>query len=141
MIMIIAALLVLSAGGGGAWWYLHRAPQDAVPKAAAIKPPLFHSLDAFTVNLVEEGGEHFLQLSVVLQVEDDKAVDQIKTYLPVIRSRMLLLLSAKRPSDLTNSQGKKQLVDELVGAARESLPASTPERGVRGAFLGAFVIQ
>jgi flagellar FliL protein len=140
--LIIVALLVLAgAGGGAAWWFYGRAHEPTEAKASAVKPPVFHTLDPFTVNLAEENGDHYLQVSVVYQVADNKAVDEVKTYLPVIRNRILLLLSAKRPSELTSAEGKQKLVDELVAAARASIPGESPERGITGAFLGAFVIQ
>ena len=143
LVPILLAVIVLMAGGAGAgWWFFGRGPIDhAEAKAAPAKPPVFHNLEPFTVNLAEENGDHYLQVSVVYQVADEKAVDQVKTYLPIIRNRILLLLSAKRPSELSTADGKQKLVNELVTAARESIPGTTPERGVTGAFLGAFVIQ
>jgi flagellar FliL protein len=65
----------------------------------------------------------------------------MKTYMPVIRNRILLLLSSKTPSDISSLDGKKKLVAELVAAARESVPGATPERGIDSAFLSSFVIQ
>ena len=142
LLLIIVALLVLGgAGGGGAWWFFGRAHDAAEPKVAKAKPPVFHTLDPFTVNLAEENGDHYLQVAVVYELGDDKAIDKVKTYLPVIRNRILLLLSAKRPSELAGAEGKQKLVNELVAAARESIPGDTPQRGVTGAYLGAFVIQ
>ena len=141
MLVLAIVLLLAGAGGGAAWWFLGRTHAESEPKPAAVKPPVFHTLEPFTVNLAEENGDHYLQLSVVYQVADEKAVDQVKTYLPVIRNRILLLLSAKRPSELTTAEGKQKLVDELVGAARASIPGTTPDRGITSAFLGAFVIQ
>jgi flagellar FliL protein len=142
LLIVVLLLVVFAAGGGGAaWWFLGRGAAPAEHKAEVVKPPVFHTLDPFTVNLAEENGDHYLQLSVVYQVADEKAVDQVKTYLPVIRNRILLLLSAKRPSELNTPEGKQKLVTELVAAARESIPGTTPDHGVTGAFLGAFVIQ
>ena len=141
LLLVLLVLLVLGAGGGGAaWWFLGRA-HEAEAKPAAVKPPVFHNLDPFTVNLAEENGDHYLQVSLVFQVADEKVVDQVKTYLPIIRNRILLLLSSKRPSELSTPEGKQKLVDELVAAARASIPGSAPDRGITGAFLGAFVIQ
>jgi len=140
MLALVLLLVLGGAGGGAAWWFVGRA-HEAEAKPAAIKPPVFHTLEPFTVNLAEENGDHYLQLSVVYQVADDKAVDHVKVYLPVIRNRILLLLSAKRPSELQTAEGKQKLVEELVGAARASIPGTDPDRGITGAFLGAFVIQ
>jgi len=142
LMLVLLLLIVLGGGGGGAaWWFLGRTPGEAEAKPAAVKPPVFHTLDPFTVNLAEENGDHYLQLSIVYQVADEKVVDGVKMYLPVIRNRILLLLSAKRPSELATPEGKQKLVDELVTAARASIPGTTPDRGITGAFLGAFVIQ
>jgi flagellar FliL protein len=139
--ILLVLVLLCGAGGGGAWWFLGRAHEPTEAKAAPAKPPVFHTLDPFTVNLAEENGDHYLQVSVVYQLADEKAVEQVKTYLPVIRNRILLLLSAKRPSEINSAEGKQNLVADLVTAARESMPGTTPERGITGALLGAFFIQ
>ena len=154
IIAIVAALLL--AGGGAAAWYFLRA-KDPVPAAATPgapgaapaaeakhdsgKPPVFMTLEPFTVNLQQEGGEHFLQAGIVFQVADQKTVEAMKTYMPIIRNRILFLLSSKAPSDINTLDGKKKLAVELVAAVRESLPGTTPERGVDSAFLSSFVIQ
>jgi hypothetical protein len=62
--------------------------------------------------------------------------------MPIIRNRILLLLSGKLPSELTQVDGKQKLVAELLLVARESLPeGAKPDRGIAGAFLSSFVIQ
>ena len=139
--LIALVMLVLIAGAsGGAWWYL-RGSHEPQAKSTAVKPPVFHSMEPFTVNLLEENGDHYLQVAVVLQVEEDKVTEQVKTYLPIIRNRILLLLSGKRPSELATPEGKERLVAEILKATREAIPGTTPERGVTSAYLGAFVIQ
>jgi flagellar FliL protein len=141
LLFIIIAVLVLGAGGGGAWFWLHQ-QHPAEAKVAEKKPPVFVTLEPFTVNLLQEGGDHYLQVGIVFQVEGDKAVDAMKTYMPVIRNRILLVLSGKHPSELSQVDGKQKLVSELVLVARESLPeGTTPERGIDGALLSSFVIQ
>ena len=136
----LAVLILGLAGGGGTWYWLH---QDHAPaKAAEKKPPVFVTLEPFTVNLLQEAGDHYLQVGIVYQVDGDKTVDAMKTYMPIMRNRILLLLSGKHPSELAQVDGKQKLVTELMQVARESLPeGETPERGVDGAFLSAFVIQ
>jgi flagellar FliL protein len=150
-LIIGLVVLLLAAVGGGAAWFFLRAPAPApgaapgTPGADAkhtdTKPPVFVTLEPFTVNLQQENGDHYLQAGIVIQVTDAKAVDAMKTYMPVIRNRILLLLSSKTPSDISSLDGKKKLVAELVAAARESVPGATPERGIDSAFLSSFVIQ
>src|SRR5206468_1618094 len=103
------SLLVLAAAGGGAWFALKPSAGHTVA-VAEKKAPVFVNMEPFTVNLQPENGDHYLQVGVVYQVTDDKATDTMKTYMPVIRSRLLLLLSAKRPSELATGEGKKKLV-------------------------------
>ena len=150
-LIIGLVVLLLAAVGGGAAWFVLRAPAPGAapgaPGAAAdakrpdTKPPVFVTLEPFTVNLQQESGDHYLQAGIVFQVADQKAVDAMKTYMPVIRNRILLLLSSKTPGDIASLDGKKKLVTELVAAARESVPGTTQERGIDSAFLSSFVIQ
>ncbi|MFO1413503.1 MAG: flagellar basal body-associated protein FliL [Burkholderiales bacterium] len=145
LILAVVLVLLLAGGGGAAWYFLgHRGGDEKHEAAKAEKkaPPTFVTLDPFTVNLQEEGGaDHYLQVGIVYQVADAKTVDQLKAYMPVIRSKILLQLSSKRPSEISNLAGKQKLVDELVDTARKSLPGETPERGIDGALLSSFVIQ
>jgi flagellar FliL protein len=145
LLIIVGGLVALLAAGGagGWWWYSQRASAApaAEAKAAAPKAPIFINLEPFTVNLLEENGDHYLQVAVVYQVSDDKVTELLKTYMPVLRSRILLMLSSKRPSEISSPEGKTKLVADLVTAARESVPGLTPERGISQAFLAAFVIQ
>jgi len=145
LLIVSLVLVVLLAGGGGAaWWFLGRHAGEEKHEAKAEKkaPPVFVTLEPFTVNLQEEGGtDHYLQVGIVYQVADGKVTDQLKAYMPVIRSRILVALSAKRPSELASVEGKHKLVDELVATARTALPGETPERGIDGALLSSFVIQ
>jgi flagellar FliL protein len=145
LFLIIGVLvLLLGAGGAGAWWYYRgHANPDAKHEAAAEKkaPPTFVTLEPFTVNLLEESGDHYLQVGIIYQVTDAKVGDVMKVYMPVLRNRILLTLSSKRPGDIATLEGKQKLVAELVTAARESIPGEAPERGIEIAFLSAFVIQ
>ena len=141
LVAVLALVALAGAGGGGAWWWVGRDGGSVQASVPTTRPPVFLNLEPFTVNLVEEEGEHYLQTSIVYQVSDEKVVETMKQYLPVIRNRILLLLSSKRPSELASAAGKAKLVDELTTAVRESIPGTTAERGVITAYLGAFVIQ
>lgn len=134
-------LLLLLAGGGAAWHLLHGAPDGAAESSKPTAKPLFVSLEPFTVNLAEEDGDHYLQIGIVYQVTDDKIGDVMKLHMPILRNRLLLLLSAKKPTELSTAEGKKKLVDELVVAARESLPGTSEDKGVTTALLASLVIQ
>jgi len=149
LVWIVLGVVLLAGIGGAAWFMLRPATaaahvdesKAAGATATVAAPPVFLNLEPFTVNLIEENGDHYLQVGVVYQMADNKAVDTAKVYMPVLRNKLLLLLSSKRPSELASLEGKNKLVAELIGAARESVPGGPPERGVVSAYLSAFVIQ
>jgi flagellar FliL protein len=151
--LVIVIVLMLAGGGGAAWYFMKDSGEEKATTAAdkgkakgkenakGQKPPVFVNLEPFTVNLASEGSDRYLQTTIVMQMSDDKAAEAMKVYMPVIRNRVLMLLSSKRPSEIESVEGKQKLVTELVAAARETVPGSTPERGATGALFSSFVIQ
>jgi flagellar FliL protein len=125
LIAIIAAVL-LAAAAGAAWWFLGRSSgDDEEEPRAASKPAVFLPVDQFTVNLQpDDGGQQFLQVAMTLKVEDQETVDAIKALLPEVRSRVLLLLSSKKASQLTSPEGKTKLAEEIIREVSAPLPQS-----------------
>lgn len=133
LIIIIAAVLVLVlVGGGAAVMLLKKKPpaeegedgeaiEAPVKKAQAKKsdhPPTFVPLDPFTVNLADKDVDRFAQVGVTLQVEDPKFADQIKAYMPAIRSNVLMVLAHKTAAELLTKEGKEKLAKDIM---RESV--------------------
>ncbi len=145
LVILVALFALLVIGGGGAAWWFHQKAASAgaegdeakAKKVESGKPPVFVTLENFTVNLA--GGDHFMQLGLVLQVKDEETAEKIKAYLPMIRNRILLLLSAKTPEELESPKGKQALIDELLASSREPLHAEG-ER-VQAVLLGSMLIQ
>ncbi|MBL8280128.1 MAG: flagellar basal body-associated FliL family protein [Pelomonas sp.] len=133
LIIILAAVLVLVLVGGGAAFMLLKkkpaaeegedgeaveAPVKAKAHAKPDHPPTFVPLDPFTVNLADKDVDRFAQVGVTLQVEDPKFADQIKAYMPAIRSNVLMVLSHKTAAELLSREGKEKLAKEIM---RESV--------------------
>ncbi len=142
MIIILAALVVL-AGGGAAWFFMQpKADHKAEVKHEEVaKAPVFLPLEAFTVNLQPDPDEKFLQLDVSLQLENLEEVEKIKAQMPAIRSRLLLLLSSKHASEISTSEGKKQLTDEIIAEMKKPLDPNGKPQKIMGVFFTSFVIQ
>ena len=155
LILIAAAVVILLGAAAGAAWFFAQSDEPAPPaakgKSAAKgkdkevekekKPSVFMSMDTFTVNLQEENGGHYLQTSIVFEVADEKTADLIKTQMPVIRSKMLLLLSSKRPSDIKSHEGKEKLASEIADEARKHARLKSPELALTNVHFNSFVIQ
>jgi flagellar FliL protein len=142
-VMIALLLLVLGIGGGSAWYFLGSSGEPAAPaKQEPPKPPVFLPMDQFTVNLQSDSGtDQFLQVAFTLQVADQEQVELIKTYMPLVRSRLLLLLSSKKASEISGVEGKKKLSEEIIAQVKQPfLPQGAPQ-AVTGVFFTSFVIQ
>ncbi|RJX34172.1 MAG: flagellar basal body-associated protein FliL [Oxalobacter sp.] len=143
IIFLLIFFLLLAGGGGGAWWYFmgNDDAKDATKKVDKAGPPIFLSLEQFTLNLQPEGVEHYLQVSITLQVASKDDVEQIKLYMPQIRSRILLLLTSKKASEIGTLEGKKKLVEEIK--AQVNLPVTPQDKPqtVVNVFFTSFVIQ
>jgi flagellar protein FliL len=154
MIFALAGLLVLGGGGAGAWVFMkghatddeaHEEPTAAKKKKKKkvdpSKPPVFLAMDQFTVNLQPEVGEQFLQIAFTLQLPDQPQVDLVKLYQPLVRSRLLMLLSGKKASELATPDGKKKLADEIIAAVNQPFIPDGEPQDVTGVFFTSFVIQ
>jgi flagellar FliL protein len=123
-LLLIAAVVVvlLAAGAGTAWWFMQSAENDE-EAAVESKPSIFLPLEQFTVNLQPEEGQQFLQVAMTLKVADPEIAEGIKAQMPQVRSRVLFLLSSKKPSQIGTLEGKNTLTDELIQELEAVLPA------------------
>lgn len=132
ILMVVAALLVLGGGGGAAWYFMKPAAMGGAEQAAAHakKPPSYSTLDPFTVNLADPGGERFVQLSVVLAMVDTAASNKVTDSLPAVRNAILMLLSTKTSQELLTLEGKTKLAAEIAIAAGAQLGWTAPAHAV-----------
>ncbi len=141
LIIIIAAALALAggAGGGAVVMMKKKAAAAAAAEAAdedgsesdAAAPveekhpsadhktvPTFVPLEPFVVNLADKESDRFAQIGVTLEVDDAKFADDLKAYMPAIRSGILMVLAHKTSEQLLQPEGKLALAREIM---RESV--------------------
>ncbi|MEI7429533.1 MAG: flagellar basal body-associated protein FliL [Betaproteobacteria bacterium] len=160
LIIVAAALVLLLAIGGGAAYFLMKGHANtegedgevSTEKAKADKKkgakeaaPVYVALDAFTVNLVPENSDQFLQLIISLEVSDLHIGDKVKSYTPKIRNNVMMLLSGKKASELITKEGKmtltneiRDLVNEILEPGNKSNPSDAP---VKEVLFTSFIIQ
>lgn len=160
LIIIIAAVfvLLLAAGGGAAYFLMKGHAQEdedgeVVTEKAKVekkKPgkeavPVYVALDAFTVNLVPENGDQFLQLIVSVEVADLHIGDRVKQFTPKIRNNVMMLLSAKKASELITKEGKVSLANEIRDLMNDILEPGSKgkpdEAPVKEVLFTSFIIQ
>jgi flagellar FliL protein len=142
LILIVAVLIVaLGASGAGAWFFLGGKDKTTVAKHEPAPAPVFVNLEPFTVNLQPEDGAQYLQVTMVLQVKNEEAADQVKQHMPQVRSRLLDLMSSKTASDINSKDGKHKLADEIVAQIKLPFAKDATPQEVGSVFFTDLVIQ
>lgn len=138
--MLSLIVLLLIGGGAGGWYYWgsRNAGQPAPVKAG---PPTFVALDSFTVNLQPDPQDHYLQIGITLQVPGKDEAELMKLHMPQVRSRLLLLLSSKKASDLSNVEGKNKLAQEIAEQVKLPFRPEGAQQPITNVFFTSFVIQ
>jgi flagellar FliL protein len=140
MVMIIMGVLVVGLGGGAAWFFTRSTGEHHEKPKPAAKPELV-VIEPFTVNLQPENGEQYLQVQFSLQVSNLEQAEVIKNNMARVRSRVLLLLSAKKASELTSVEGKRQLSTEIMAAVKQPFADKAPPQEVSDVLFTSFIIQ
>lgn len=140
MVIAIAGVLV-AALGGGAGWYFMQGSSDGGAQVKKAEKPEFVVLDQFTVNLQFENGDQYLQIAMTLQVSDLEQADLIKLNMARVRNRVLILLSSKKASELTTTEGKDLLAKQIVAAVNQPFAKGDKPQQVRDVLFTSFIIQ
>jgi flagellar FliL protein len=145
MVMMIAGVLILGAAGGAAY-FMTRPSKDKAEETHKKKEvsaePAFVKIDSFTVNLQpENGAEQYLQIEFQLQVNDLLEVDLFKKNMPKARSRLLLLLSGKRASEINTVEGKRALATEIIAVMKQPFADKGEPQAVTDVLFTNFIIQ
>lgn len=157
MIMIVAAALIsLGIGAGGAFFFASSqvAPAPAVvqtpeaeiamEKAAAKQRQMtvdfkdrLYSLEPFVVNVTGDGYNRFLKLRVELEANDTRLKEELDARLPQVRDALIVLLSSKQLSDITDFEGKALLKEDILERVNDLLDTGS----VRSILFTEFVVQ
>jgi flagellar FliL protein len=141
--IIVAAVLLLGAGGGAAAWYFSgpKAPEKEHKKTVKAVKPEYVPVDSFTVNLQPETGDQYLQVQFTLQVAGAEQAEIIKDNMAQVRSRVLLLLSGKKASEINTVDGKRQLAGEILNTIKVPFAEHGAEQEVTDVLFTSFIIQ
>ena len=128
LMIIIVAVVLLGGGAGGAWFYRQKraaaaaTDEEPVAHAPAEKhAPTYLPMESMVVNLADGGGERFAQIGVTLDIENEKTAEKIKTYMPAIRSSVLMLVSQRTSEELLKRDGKEKLASDIVNEVSRAI--------------------
>jgi flagellar FliL protein len=150
VLILICVLFVLTLGMGGGmfmiWTKLGTLSAQAswvdgdknAEKAKAEQSGKVVSLDTFIVNLADPGGNRYLRVTMDLEVIGGKpAEDEVARRTPQLRDAILMILPTKRYIDISTTEGKTAMRDELIGAVNTLLASAKVNR----IYFKEFVIQ
>ncbi|APR97462.1 flagellar basal body protein FliL [Pandoraea thiooxydans] len=140
-LLIGIVLLLMSVTGTAAAVYLmHRNKSDA-HRVKPPAPPVFVSMEPFTVNLADTDSDRYLHIGLALKVSDTTNQQRIVEHMPEVRSRILLLLASKQVSDLGTIADKHKLASEIRTLVDQPFGAGLPAQQVTNVLFTDFVIQ
>jgi len=130
-LFIIIGLVVLIAGAVGGYMYMQHAaeakkhqeeeakrPENILKKQLMERkenaPPIYIPLEEMVVNLPGRGGEHYLQAKIVLRTNDSATEGKIKNFMPVIRDKIITVLSSRQMQELATVEGKVMMAREIA---------------------------
>lgn len=128
IIAIVVVLVLIGGGVGGYMWYSAKKKKEAEEAEVTLesklkaqmqykkenKAPRFVKMDPFTVNLPSKGGEHYLQVEMVLRVGEGGVEGKIKEFMPVVQDRIITVLSSRSMEQLATVEGKEILGKEIA---------------------------
>lgn len=163
MLLAIVGVVLLLVAGGGTWLALRLLSGDKTPPAEtkveaaapaapekdeknaqkpAHKQAMYEVLDpAFLANYQVAGRSHYLQVSLAVMARDQGAIDAVSAHMPLLRNRIVILLSGEVFEQLQTDEGRAQLQQKLLAALQEILKKETGKPQIEQIFFINFVMQ
>jgi flagellar FliL protein len=131
MLFIIIGVVVLLIAAVGGYMYMQstaeakkiqeaeaKRPENILKKQLMERkenaPPIYIPLEEMIVNLPGRGGEHYLQAKIVLRTNDSATEGKIKSFMPVIRDKIITVLSSRQMQELATVEGKVMMAREIA---------------------------
>lgn len=142
LIVTLIAITAVSAGIVGTWYGM-KIPNIGEMGSASPKAELttFVDLDVFTVNLLPEENNQYLQVGLTAKTRETTVIAEIKKQMPDIRNRVLLLLSSQQAASLASIAGKQQLSRQITDEIKQSLNSEELQEDVLEVLFTSFVMQ
>lgn len=96
-----------------------------------------YPLETFVVNLSDQGRTRYLKVTIQLEMDKQEATQEVATKIPQVKDALIILLSSKTVDEVTATEGKYQLRDEIVARVNQFLTKGM----VITAYFTDFVVQ
>ena len=96
-----------------------------------------YPLDPFTVNLRSDSDRRYLKTAISLELSGPDLSTELDKKKPVLRDRIIRILSSKTLAEVASRKGKQKLSDQIMN----TLNAMITKGQVKGIYFTEFVIQ
>ena len=98
---------------------------------------ILYPLDTFTVNLKSDQGRRYLKATISLELNGEELSIELDNKSPVIRDRIIRILSSKTLEEISSKKGKQKVSDQIV----DTMNSMIVDGSVKGIYFTEFVIQ
>ncbi|MEN4052390.1 MULTISPECIES: flagellar basal body-associated protein FliL [Sulfurimonas] len=98
---------------------------------------ILYPLDTFTVNLKSDSGRRYLKATMSLELEGEELSLELDAKAPVLRDRIIRILSSKTLEEISSKKGKKKVSEQIM----DTLNAMLTDGRIKGIYFTEFVIQ
>ena len=96
-----------------------------------------YPLDTFTVNLKSDSGRRYLKVTISLELEGKELSKELDAKTPVLRDRIIRILSSKTLEEVSSRKGKEKLSGQIM----DTLNSMLTDGQIKGIYFTEFVIQ
>ena len=98
---------------------------------------ILYPLDTFTVNLKSDAGRRYLKVTMSLELEGEELSLELDNKSPVLRDRVIRILSSKTLEEITSKKGKSKVSSQIM----DTLNSMISDGEIQGIYFTEFVIQ
>jgi flagellar protein FliL len=98
---------------------------------------VLYPLDTFTVNLKSDAGRRYLKVTMSLELEGSELSLELDAKSPVIRDRVIRILTSKTLEEISSKKGKQKVSQQIM----DTLNAMIADGQIKGIYFTEFVIQ
>lgn len=98
---------------------------------------ILYPLDTFTVNLKSDAGRRYLKVTMALELEGEELSLELDAKTPVLRDRIIRILSSKTLEEISSKKGKGKVSTQVM----DTLNSMISDGEIKGIYFTEFVIQ
>ena len=148
ILIVVGLLLAVGLSVGSAWFifskgYKSEEAKSAEAAAAPVRQPAIYQdlMPAFVVNFNHQNRTRYLQVSMALMSRDSAGMEKLKVHMPVLRNRLVMLLSGQDFAALQTPLGKEMLLQLALASVQELAQKETGSTVVEQVLFTNFVLQ